>query len=193
MKIIFIGNSWTGKSSFCKKYIENVQVDKKKTIENNSMNQIFHIVNGYLKIQIWEIPSFYESSTISKLSQDAKGVIILCSQPNQNEINKIVRIKEMLDQDIKPLDNSKIPFLLLQNKSDLLTDKEKSLTEKLIQLSKDNQFIGFFQVSAKTGIGINESMNLFLNNIIDKINLWQNKNIINLKKTSKKKYSQCIY
>ena len=93
----------------------------------------------------------------------------------------------MLDQDIKPLDNSKIHFLLLQNKSDLLTDKEKSLTEKLIQLSKDNQFIGFFQVSAKTRIGINESMNLFLNNIIDKINLWQNKNIINLKKTSKKK------
>ena len=180
MYIIFIGNSWTGKSSFCKKYIENVQVDKKKTIENNSMNQIFHIVNGYLKIQIWEIPSFYESSTISKLSQDAKGVIILCSQPNQNEINKIVRIKEMLDQDIKPLDNSKIPFLLLQNKSDLLTDKEKSLTEKLIQLSKDNQFIGFFQVSAQTRIGINESMNLFFFYFINKINLCQNKYILNL-------------
>ena len=66
------------------------------------------------------------------------------------------------------MDGGKLPFLLVENKIDLLEDQDDG-KETLNQFAKDNEFCGCFRTSAKTGFNIKEAMDFFIKLIIQKM------------------------
>ena len=65
------------------------------------------------------------------------------------------------------LDGGKIPFLLVENKVDLLDgDKED---HNLDEFAKNNDFYGCFRTSAKTGLNVSQSMEFLIKNIIKRM------------------------
>lgn len=70
----------------------------------------------------------------------------------KNSINDCIDIKDL-------------PIMLIENKSDLISDYSKS-NQDFINFGKINKFSGYFRTSSKTGMNINESMEFFLNVVI---------------------------
>ena len=46
---------------------------------------------------------------------------------------------------------SHIPYLLIQNKSDILSKEKEENMDKINEFSQNNGFVGYFKTSAKTG------------------------------------------
>ena len=58
---------------------------------------------------------------------------------------------------------------MVENKADLLENGYKENIDELNYFASKNGFCGAFRVSAKTGYNVNESMEYFINNIIERM------------------------
>ena len=65
-----------------------------------------------------------------------------------------------------------MPCLLVENKIDLLDDPINQ--QELDKFAVDNQFIGAFATSAKTGVNVNEAMEGLITNIINRMEAMSN-------------------
>ena len=78
-------------------------------------------------------------------------------------------MKKNVDELENFVDGKKIPSVLVENKVDLLDEKEREDTEGLKGFAYDNEYDGYFRTSAKTGYNIEESMKFLIGNIIDRM------------------------
>ena len=69
-----------------------------------------------------------------------------------------------------------MPIILVENKADLLPEKERNNTSTLKEFAKSNNFIAGYKTSAKTGLNISESMDFLIKNIINRLSKIQNDN-----------------
>lgn len=66
-------------------------------------------------------------------------------------------------------DGESLPFILIENKADLLPPNEMNDIASLKGFASANKFIGSFRTSAKTGLNISESMDFLIKNIIKRL------------------------
>ena len=66
-------------------------------------------------------------------------------------------------------DGDSLPFILIENKADLLPPNERNNISSLKGFANANKFIGSFRTSAKTGLNISESMDYLIKNIIKRL------------------------
>ena len=69
-----------------------------------------------------------------------------------------------------------MPCLLVQTKSDLLSEEEENIDE-LNEFSQNNGFIECFRTSSKTGKNISESMEFLIKNVIKQMEELNSKGI----------------
>jgi small GTP-binding protein len=79
LKIIFIGTSGTGKTSFVNKWTKNIFSDTyKATIVSEFGFKIFEHEGKLYRIQLWDLAGQDKNSTITKIfAKDSHGAIIL--------------------------------------------------------------------------------------------------------------------
>ena len=79
LKIIVIGNSGTGKTSFVNKWTKNIFSDTyKATIVSEFGFKIFEKDGKLYRIQLWDLAGQDKNSTITKIfAKDSHGAIIL--------------------------------------------------------------------------------------------------------------------
>ena len=125
-------------------------------------------------------------------SKDAHGCVVLTDITNEKSLESSIKWKESIDETTKFLDGGLIPCILIRNKIDLL-NKDINDDNKIKEFVEKNNFINVFNTSAKTGIGIEESMYYLIGNIIDRLEkVGGNKNLIKDRKSivlEKKKYN----
>ena len=90
LKIIVIGNSGTGKTSFVNKWTKGTFTDfYKATIVSEFAYKIFEYKGKFYRIQMWDLDGQDKNTCITKIfSRDAHGVVVLCDITNKESIQE---------------------------------------------------------------------------------------------------------
>ena len=173
LKIIVIGSSGVGKTSFVNKWLKNKFIDGyKPTIVSEFGVKIYEYKNYSYRIQTWDIGGQDKSSSMTKIfSRDSHGCILILDINKENNINEELKWKKSVDENSIFVDGEQIPCILILNKSDLIKDKNKleELTNEYKIICEENGFTSFFITSVKDGTNVNESMNFLIETIIERM------------------------
>ena len=172
IKIIIVGNSGTGKTSFCNKWMKDKFIDQyQATIMSDFSYKIYEYKGNYYKIQFWDIGGQDKNIYATKVfSKGAHGCLIVSDITIPETLDKAILWKKAIEENTKFIDGNPIPILLIQNKIDLVDKDNLKNVDEISKFTETNNFINYFRTSCKEGININESMDYILSTIIDKIN-----------------------
>ena len=172
IKIIIIGNSGSGKTSFCNRWIKGTFSETyKATIMTDFSEKIYIHDKKEYKISLWDLAGQDRNIHTTKiLTKNALCCLIFCDITNVKSRNDTLKWKSSVDENSSFLNtNNKIPCFLIENKIDLVDENiSKNITE-LSEFSQNNQFSGFYRTSAKTGENVEFIMNSIIDYIINKL------------------------
>ena len=172
LKIIVVGTSGTGKTSFVNKWIKNTFDESyKATIVSEFSFKVVDYKDKSYKIQLWDLAGMDQNICITKVfAKDSHGCIVVSDITNEKTLEECVKWKNTVDESTKFLDESNIPSILLRNKVDLLENEDNvDDEEKMKKFCEENKFLKYFKTSAKTGTNIDEAMDVLISHIIDKM------------------------
>ena len=174
IKIIVVGNSGTGKTSFVNKWIKDTFDETyKATIVSEFSYKIVDYKEKSYKIQLWDLAGMDQNICITKIfSKDSHGCLVLSDITDEKTLTECVKWKNTVDETTKFLDGTNIPAVLIRNKVDLLEENNENDDEEMIkEFCEKNKFLRCFKTSAKTGTNIEEAMMFLISNIVDKMEL----------------------
>ena len=177
LKLIVIGTSGTGKTSFVNKWTKNIFSDTyKATIVSEFGFKIFEQEGKLYRIQLWDLAGQDKNAMVTKIfAKDAHGCVVMSDATNNQTREDTLRWKSSVDEVATFLDGGKLPCLLVENKADLIDDANAENCPELESFGTNNGFCGSFRTSAKTGLNINEAMNYLIKNIIQRMEAMQSK------------------
>ena len=113
LKIIVVGNSGTGKTSFVNKWIHNTfDENYKATIVSEFSYKIVDYKGKNYKIQIWDLAGMDQNVCITKIfSKDSHGCIVLSDITNEKTLEECVKWKNTVDESTLFIDGSNIPSI----------------------------------------------------------------------------------
>ena len=171
LKIIVIGNSNTGKTSFVNKWTKGTFTDfYKATVVSEFSYKIYQYKEKYYRIQLWDLAGQDKNTTITKIfSKNAHGCLVLCDITNKETMNDTLKWKESVDESARFLDGGILPSVLVENKIDLVEEDVAKEETEIKKFAEENKYIGYFRTSVKMGIGVDECMEFLITNILDRI------------------------
>ena len=104
------------------------------------------------------------------------GCIIVADITNPDSLTGALRWKEVIEENADLVDGKMIPMVILQNKYDLLENQGRRLdyqTEEYINdFAEKNGFKAGYQVSAKSNMNLDQSIETLVSNIL-KMNIFE--------------------
>ena len=172
IKLITLGNSTVGKSSFMIKYIDNsFTFNYTTTLGVDFKQKKIKLKNGKdVRLRIFDTAGQERFRAVSaSFIKKADGVILMY---DISDLDSFEAVDNWI-KSIKDIGKEKLPIVLVGNKCDLSDDERKiSLVEGQ---DKANEFqIPFYETSCKDGINIKEALEKLIDDIIEK----GNKNIM---------------
>ena len=168
IKIITLGNSAVGKSSFILKYTDNVfSLDYLTTLGVDYKHKKIKLKNGKdVRLRIFDTAGQERFKSVSaSFIKKADGVILIYDIGEKDSFEAV----DNWIKSIREIGKDKLPIILVGNKCDLSDDKRQvSLKEGQ---DKANEFnIPFYETSCKEGINIKEVFEKLIDDIIEKGN-----------------------
>ena len=160
-KIIIVGNSSTGKTKIIDRYLKNIFEDNSIPTLGFQMNKKeFQIEQDKITVQIWDTAGQEKyASLTSSYYKSAKGALVVYDITDKESFNKI----EKLVDDLKNGCDKNIYIILLGNKIDL--EDRRVITKEEGENLAQKLNLGFGEVSAKTGDGIEEAFQKLINEV----------------------------
>lgn len=209
-KIIVVGNSFTGKTTFVKRWLGEPFIKKyKTTIVSEFGYKIFPnkteinetSIKRPIKIQLWDLAGQDKDKYLTKLfCKNLQGVLILADSTNDTSLTECSQWRNLILDSISVCDNQNIPIYLIQNKYDLLTsEQQEQAYNKVKEFAEANSFNKFYLTSAKTYYNIKEAMISLIEDIdksrkevsISEMKSQSNIKLINKIKTKNESECQC--
>ena len=171
LKILVIGNSNTGKTSFVNKWTKGAFRDfYKATVVSEFSYKIFQKKEKFYRIQLWDLAGQDQNTTITKIfSKNAHGCLVLCDITNKETMKDTLKWKESVDETARFIDGEILPSVLVENKIDLVEEDVVKEETEIKSFAEENKFVGFFRTSVKMGLGVDECMEFLITNIIERI------------------------
>ena len=174
IKIIIIGCSGVGKTSFVQRWIKGYfEPVYKPTIISDFQFKIIEWRGKCYRILLWDIGGQDKTPSMAKIfTRDSFGCIVINDISKKDIINETMKWKKVVYDESAFIDGDKLPFILIQNKVDLIeNDKEylniaMSNSQKLVD---NGDFIGYYMSSVKENINIEEPIKFLIDNIIDRL------------------------
>ena len=157
-----IGDGGVGKTSLIKNYtMGTFETDYVKTIGAQFSRYDKKIKNDIIKLIFWDIAGQDDFNFLHPLFfQESKACIIVFSlEKNDLGEESFIHIKNWY-QELKQYCGN-IPIVLFANKVDLV-DQENINYNKINEMVKEFQFLGYYLTSAKTGEGVDEAFNAII-------------------------------
>jgi small GTP-binding protein len=173
LKILVIGSSGTGKTSFVQRWTKGNFIENyKPTVVSDFGFKIIEYKEKKYRIQLWDIGGQDKSPFMAKIfSHDSHGCLVLsdCSKPET--LKQTLDWKNVMSEESSFVDGKKLPFVLVQNKIDLIQSKEEldEVEENTKDLANNNDFVKYFMTSVKENVNIEETMLFIIGNIIDRM------------------------
>ena len=191
IKVITLGNSEVGKSSFIIKYIDNsFTLYYTATLGIDFKQKKIKLKDGRdVRLRIFDTAGQERYKSVSaSFIKKADGVILIYDIGDLESFEAV----ENWIKSIREIGKDNLPIILVGNKCDLSDDKRMiSLKEGQ---DKANEFnIPFYETSCKEGINIKEVFEKLIDDIIEKgnKNLMGEFKILNKGKKGKKKEKCC--
>jgi len=181
-KIIILGKSGTGKTSYANKWIRNkFNENYKSTIVSEFSSKLYNYKDKIYNINLWDIAGQDHHAVAAKVfMKDAVGCITMSDVTEEESLNEAVKWKKFLDENELFPDKNPMPNMIIQNKVDLEPENEAQDMTKLENFCKENKFDCCFKTSAKTGFNINESMGKLIEIIAKRLDEYTSKETIDL-------------
>ena len=178
IKIIIIGCSGVGKTSFVQRWIKGYfEKSYRPTIVSDFQYKILEWRGKCYRILLWDIGGQDKTPSMAKIfTRDSHGCIVINDISKKDNINETMKWKKVVYDESAFIDGDKLPFILIQNKIDLLEGDKDYLNEVMNESQKlvDNgDFIGYFMTSVKENINIDEPIKFLIDNIIDRLDKFQ--------------------
>lgn len=174
-KILVMGSN--DKRSVIQRYVHKSFNDEKeenvydKSLASSFSTKCLRIKNeGILKLQIWDIANQDRFIGLAEnYYRYACGCIIVFDITRKDSLLNALKWKMDLDSKVRLKNGQKLPCILVANKYDLVEENDKLSQfndNELDEFCSNNQFIGWFYISAKTGMNIKQSFNTLIKRII---------------------------
>ncbi len=183
LKILVVGHSGTGKTSFVKRWTKDEYKETyQATIVSEFGFKIHESKGNCYRIQLWDIGGQDKSPAMAKIfSRDSHGCVIISDSTNFKTLEDTLNWKKLVSDEANFIDGGKLPFILVQNKVDLIESREEfeNVENKTKNLSDFNNFEKYFMTSVKQNVNVEESMSFLIDKIIERLEKYaSNGNII---------------
>ena len=172
IKIVVLGSSGTGKTSFCNLWINNTFSEEyKATVMSEFSFKMYNYKGNYYKVQVWDLAGQDKNIYTSKVfTKGAHGCLILYDTQDKKSFENTIKWKKTVDDNTTFIDGTPLPIVLVQNKIDLVeAEALEGDEEELKKFVDENKFLTFTRTSCKNNQNINETMDFLLANIIDRL------------------------
>ena len=173
LKILVIGSSGTGKTSFVQRWTKGQFNDyHKPTIVSEFGFKIYEYKENKYRIQLWDIGGQDKSPSMAKIfARDSHGCLVLSDCTKPESFQDTLDWKNVMNKESVFVDGEKLPFVLVQNKIDLIEEKKDldEIENKTKELSEENEFVKYYLTSVKENVNVEETMNYLIGNIIDRL------------------------
>lgn len=191
IKIMTLGNSDVGKTSFLIRFTKNKYNDSKfTTLGIDLVTKLIMFNNKKYQIGFYDTAGQERYKSISlNTVKNADGIILMYDITNQISYDSISEWMEKISENLE----SDIPIMLIGNKCDL--DNKRIISKEEGEELSDKYKLSFFETSNKTGENVEESVFDLVNKIIKtKKNdtIVKEKNI-ELNKNDIKEKEKCIF
>jgi len=162
-----MGDSCTGKSSIFERYIRNTfNDDTNSTIGGSYASKKIMIGDKLTSINLWDTAGQERFRSMVKIYyRGTNGCFIVFDVCNRDSFNHLDTWFTELYND-KNINNTEI--IIVGNKCDIIDNRVVSTEEAL--LYAQNKHVEYFEVSAKSGNGINEMFDTMISNIANNVN-----------------------
>ena len=183
LKIIVVWHTGTGKTSYVKRWTGDEYKDSyKPTISSEFSFKIHESKGNFYRIQLWDIGGQDKSSNIAKIfARDSHGCVVISDSTRSETLKDTLNWKKIISKEISFVDGGNLPFILIQNKIDLIQNREdfERIENETKDISESNFFEKYFMGSVKQNINVDESMDYLIENIIDRMEKYaSNGNIV---------------
>ena len=182
-KILLLGDSTVGKTCFLLRYMDETFIDSHMATIGLDYRLKTMILGEQkiVKVQLWDTAGQDKFRAITRnYYKGANGIILIYDVTN---INTYENIKKWLNE-IKEEISDKVSIILIGNKID--NENQRKITKEQGEKLANEVNIPFFETSAKTGVGINESVFFLVKLIADNDPEFKNRGR-NLKVKNKKR------
>ena len=173
LKILVVGHSGTGKTSFVRRWTKD---EYKETYQATIVSEFgfkIHESKGNLyRIQLWDIGGQDKSPSMAKIfSRDSHGCVIISDSTDLKTLEDTLNWQKLVSDETNFIDGGKLPFVLVQNKVDLIESREEF--EKIENETKNvcemNNFDKYFMTSVKQSVNVEEAMSFLIDKIIERL------------------------
>ena len=183
LKILVVGYRGAGKTSFVKRWTKDEFKESYSTTIVSEFGFKIHESNDKLyRIQLWDIGGQDMSPTMAKIfARDSHGCVVLSDSTNIKALEDTLNWKNLVSQETNFIDGEKLPFILVQNKIDLIENREDfvKIENETKTICEDNNFEKYFMTSVKLNVNVEESMTFLIDKIIKRLEKYaQSGNIV---------------
>ena len=184
LKILVIGCSGAGKTSFVQRWIKG-EFDQsyKPTIVSEFHYKIFECRGNCYRIQLWDIGGQDKTPSMAKIfTRDSHGCIVICDITKKDTFEETKKWKKIVNDESAFIDGEKLPFILIQNKIDLIKDDNDYLsfaTNETKKMAEDKEFIGYYMTSVKENINVEEPIHYLIDNIVERLDKFSSNENLN--------------
>ncbi len=169
-KIIIIGDSCVGKTSLLKRYVNNTFLESyKATIGVDFLTKNIKINKKIISLQLWDTAGNERFHTLSNaFYRGADACIIVFDLTNIISFNNLERWMDEFLVYSNVSDPNNYPFIIIGNKSDLINETNRVISDKYIQKFCQNKNVKYFEVSTKLNTNINHAFSYLVNRLYNK-------------------------
>lgn len=168
-KVLVVGETSTGKTSFIKRYVHNFfsRAYKATIGVDFALKTIQYDENTSVRLQLWDIAGQERFGSMTRTYyKDASGAFLAFDVNRPKTFESVLRWKKDLDDKVSLSDGSNIPCLLLANKCDLVQNRTEEEERVLKEFAKEKGFIGCLYTSPKDNVNIEEAARLLVGEIL---------------------------
>ena len=165
-KIIIVGDLSSGKTNIVTQYISHKFVqDSQPTIGVEMFNKDFQINEDKVSAQIWDTAGQEKYNALtSSYYKGAKGAFVVYDITQESTFLKV----EQFVKDLREKSDKNVYMILVGNKIDL--EENRKISKEEGKILADKLKMGFFEVSAKNGTGIEDLFKNLIDNVYEKNN-----------------------
>lgn len=168
-KILVIGELGTGKTSIIKRYVHQFfSQHYRATIGVDFALKVLQWDNeSMIRLQLWDIAGQERFGNMTRVYyKEAVGAFIVFDVTRVSTFEAVTKWKQDLDAKVQLANGETIPCVLLANKCDQPKEGIVNNHSKMDEFCKDNQFVAWFETSAKDNINIDEAANCLVAKIV---------------------------
>ena len=173
LKILVVGHSGTGKTSFVRRWTKDEFKEKYQATIVSEFGFKIHESKGSLyRIQLWDIGGQDKSPSMAKIfSRDSHGCVIISDSTDLKTLEDTLNWQKLVSDETNFIDGGKLPFILVQNKVDLIESREdfETIENETKNICEMNNFEKYFMTSVKQNVNVEEAMSFLIDKIIERL------------------------